>query len=179
MELKNHTKLALRSDTEMVDKSMLIIHGHKSIWIVILALSFLTGCDTSDNQGLIARPGTMIVYKSPTCGCCAKWVDHMEKAGFTIHVEDRQDLGAIKAQHKISSNMQSCHTAVIDGYFFEGHVPADDVKRLLTEKPADAAGLLVPGMPVGSPGMEMDSRHDSYKVMLVTKQGEQRIYSQH
>ena len=179
MELKNRTKQALNSDTEMADKSMLTIYGRKSIWIVISTLSLLAGCDTADDQDRIAMRSTMIVYKSPTCGCCEKWVDHMEQVGFTIKVEDRQDLSVVKSQHNISSEIQSCHTAVIDGYFFEGHVPADDVKRLLTEKPADAAGLLVPGMPVGSPGMEMDGRHDPYQVMLVTKQGEIRIYSQH
>jgi hypothetical protein len=163
----------------MVGKSLLTIHSHKSIWIVILALSLLAGCDAADNSDLIARQGMMLVYKSPTCGCCAKWVDHMEQAGFAIDVEDRQDLSVIKSQLNISSNMQSCHTAVSGGYFFEGHVPADEVKRFLTEKPADAAGLSVPGMPIGSPGMEMDGRHDAYQVMLVTKQGEERIYSQH
>ncbi|MBV7337249.1 DUF411 domain-containing protein [Chloroflexi bacterium TSY] len=97
----------------------------------------------------------MTVYKSPTCGCCSKWVDHMRDAGFTVHTEDVSDLSAVKVEHGVLPQAQSCHTALVDGYVIEGHVPADAIHQLLAERP-DVTGLAVPGMPIGSPGMEME-----------------------
>ena len=96
----------------------------------------------------------IVVYKSPTCGCCGKWVKHMEDAGFSVDVEDRRDLTPIKAELGVPGRMQSCHTAKVGDYIVEGHVPADLVRRMLDEKP-DIKGLAVPGMPMGSPGMEV------------------------
>jgi hypothetical protein len=98
---------------------------------------------------------TMTVYKSPTCGCCQKWVEIMEAEGFTVVTEDVADISVVKAEQGVLPNLQSCHTAIIDGYVIEGHVPADAIQKLLTERP-DVTGLAVPGMPVGSPGMEVD-----------------------
>lgn len=98
---------------------------------------------------------TMVVYKSPTCGCCGDWVEHVQANGFTVKVEEVQDLAAIKARYQVPMEMQSCHTAVVDGYVVEGHVPAADIERLLAERP-DVVGIAVPGMPIGSPGMEID-----------------------
>jgi hypothetical protein len=126
-----------------------------------------------------AKPVMMSVYKTPTCGCCAKWVDHMKQNGFTVHVTDLNDLSSIKTKHAVPSRAQSCHTAVVNGYVVEGHVPASDVKRMLKEKPA-IAGLALPGMPQGSPGMERpDNVVPAYQVLSFDKKGATRIYAQH
>jgi hypothetical protein len=118
------------------------------------------------------------VYKSPTCGCCTKWADHMEAAGFPVETVDVADLSAVKAEHGIPAEFGSCHTAVVGGYAIEGHVPAEDVKRLLAERP-NAAGLAVPGMPTGSPGMEMPGRPaQPYEVLLV-QGGDATVFALH
>ena len=111
-----------------------------------------------------ARP-LVTVYKSPTCGCCAKWVDHMREHGFELAVVDDQQMRMRKAQLGVPQAMASCHTATVGDYVIEGHVPAQDVLRLLREEP-DAAGLAVRGMPIGSPGMEVGDRIDPYTVWL-------------
>ena len=100
-----------------------------------------------------AEPRAMTVYKSPWCGCCGAWVDHVRAAGFTVELHDVDDLAPIKRMAGIPETLASCHTASIDGYAIEGHVPAHVVRRLLDERPA-VRGLAVPGMPIGSPGME-------------------------
>ena len=100
-------------------------------------------------QSVSAEP-EMTVYKSPTCGCCGKWITHMEENGFQVNAVDVLEMNIVKQKYGVSRELASCHTAVVDGYVVEGHVPADDVKRLLSEKP-DVMGLSVPGMPVGSP----------------------------
>ncbi len=157
----------------------MLVNTNKYPWFLFLIVFFISGCDSDEKPVIVTAKNIMTVYKSPTCSCCEKWIEHMQGAGFDIRIEHPDDLLAIKLKNGIERDLQSCHTAVFDGYFFEGHVPADDVKRFLTEKPADAAGLSVPRMPVGSPGMEMDGRQEPYQVMLVTKQGEKRSYSQH
>ena len=108
---------------------------------------------------------TMKVYKSPTCGCCAEWIEHLEAAGFTVEVEDSDAMALVKAEAGVPAALQSCHTGVIGDYFFEGHIPAETIVRFMEESP-DAKGLAVPGMPVGSPGMEMGDRVDPYDVVL-------------
>lgn len=119
----------------------------------------------------------MTVYKSPTCGCCAKWVAHMRNAGFDVTVNDVPNVGEIKAQHHVPADAQSCHTALVGGYVVEGHVPADVVKQLLKEKPA-VAGLAVPGMPIGSPGMESaDGNKQAYNVVSFDKAGKTQVYA--
>lgn len=119
---------------------------------------------------------TMRVFKSPSCGCCGKWVDHMTASGFSVEVKDSNNLLPIKEKYGIDRSHQSCHTAVFDGYVFEGHIPAEIVQRFLQEKPKNARGLAVPGMPAGSPGMEMGSRHDDYNVMQLNSDGSRTIY---
>lgn len=115
------------------------------------------------------------VYKSPTCNCCSNWVDHMRDAGFVVTAENRTDLENVKRSAGVPSNLQSCHTALVDGYIIEGHVPASDIKRLLQERPA-VTGLAVPGMPMGSPGMEGPYR-DPYDVLVFDRAGRTRVYS--
>jgi hypothetical protein len=106
---------------------------------------------------------TLTMYKTPTCGCCGAWADHMRANGFTVQEVVRADLAPIRKQFGVPNNMISCHTATIDGYAVEGHVPADVVARLLRERP-DVNGIAVPGMPYGSPGMEFLGRWEPYEV---------------
>lgn len=121
----------------------------------------------------------MVVHKNPHCGCCVLWIDHMREAGFTVEVRDHDDMGPIKQRVGVPYAKGSCHTAEVDGYFIEGHVPAEDVKRLLAERP-DARGLTVPGMPAGSPGMEMpDGTVHPYAVELVHRDGATSEYARH
>jgi hypothetical protein len=119
---------------------------------------------------------TMTVYKSPTCRCCGKWIDHMKAQGFTLDVKDMDDVSPVKRTMGIPEDMWSCHTGVVGKYAVEGHVPADVVKKLLAEKPK-AIGIAVPGMPVGSPGMESGSRKDKYDVMLVRAGAKPKVYA--
>lgn len=120
----------------------------------------------------------LTVYKSPNCGCCGSWVDHMKTSGFTVSVIEKSDMNAIKDQYGIDPSHQSCHTALIDDYFLEGHIPVETVKRFLREKPATAQGLAVPGMPIGSPGMEMGERKDPYQILMIDKGGNNQVYEQ-
>lgn len=146
-----------------------------SAWLVwVPSLSVLVGV-----VALIAAQGLqaadVVVYKSPTCGCCGKWVDHMQAAGITVDVQNRRDLRPIKAELGVPSRLQSCHTAKVGDYLVEGHVPADLVQRLLDEKP-DIKGLAVPGMPMGSPGMEGPYK-DEYDVLAIGKDGRTKVYA--
>ena len=127
----------------------------------------------------VERLPAMVVHKSPTCGCCAAWVDHVRKAGFTVEVRDEQDLNAVKERLEVPVGKGSCHTAEIGGYFIEGHVPADDVKRLLADRP-HVKGLALPGMPIGSPGMEApDGTRQPYVVEIVGTDGRSAAYASH
>ena len=125
---------------------------------------------------VLAAPA-ITVYKSPTCGCCKKWITHLEQNGFKVKSVDMQSVTAKKIEFGITPMTASCHTAVVDGYFIEGHVPAGDIKRLLKEKPRGLKGLAVPGMPIGSPGMEQGNRKDAYKVLGVDTQGKTSVFS--
>jgi hypothetical protein len=117
------------------------------------------------------------VYKSPTCGCCKKWVTHLEDQGFRVDARNTNDMGSIKRKNGVASDLQSCHTALVNGYVIEGHVPAADIKRLLSEKP-DINGLSIPGMPMGSPGME-GSRNDPYEVLSIYTRGQVSVYNEY
>ena len=121
----------------------------------------------------------MEVYKSPTCGCCAKWVEHVRQAGFSVRVTELDDaaLDQVKAKHGVPRTAQSCHTALVGGYVIEGHVPASEVQRVIKEKPA-VSGIAVGGMPLGSPGMEVPGRApQTYNVVTFDKQGAVKVYS--
>lgn len=126
------------------------------------------------------RPAaTVEVYKSPTCGCCSKWVEHLRAEGFVVNTTNVDDIAAVKTKNGVPSGMQSCHTALVDGYVLEGHVPAADVQRLLKERPA-IAGIAVPGMPVGSPGMEVSGvKAQPFDVMSFDKKGETAVFASH
>ena len=119
------------------------------------------------------------VYKRPSCSCCARWVKHMEAAGFSVQTHDRPNMAAKKNELGVPPGVRSCHTAQVGNYVVEGHVPAADVKRLLTEAPA-TRGLAVPGMPIGSPGMEMPGRPaQPYQVVTFANGGATGIFAQH
>jgi hypothetical protein len=119
------------------------------------------------------------VYKSATCGCCSLWVDHLRKAGFSAAVTDVEDLNAIKAKYNIPQQTRSCHTATVDGYVIEGHVPVADVQRLLKERPR-IVGIGVPGMPIGSPGMEVANvKPQPYDVLAFDKAGQTTVFASH
>lgn len=127
----------------------------------------------------MASAQTLEVWKSATCGCCSAWIAHIQQLGFSVEAHDvaAGQLAKIKADAGLSPQLQSCHTAKIGGYVVEGHVPAPDIRRLLAEKP-DAIGLAVPGMPIGSPGMEAGER-EPYEVLLVRRDGTTEVFSQH
>lgn len=124
-----------------------------------------------------AAEETLYVAKSPTCGCCGAWIDHMRQAGFKVEVENLEydALQRLKARLGVVPKHASCHTAQVAGYVIEGHVPAADVTRLLLERP-EGLGVSVPGMPVGSPGMEMGGQRDPYDVVLMKQQGQEEIF---
>jgi hypothetical protein len=133
---------------------------------------------TASSQAPASMP-KMVVHKSASCGCCGLWVDHMRHAGFEVEVRNEDNLNPIKEALGVPYGKGSCHTAEVAGYVIEGHVPAEDIQRLLTQKP-DARGLLLPGMPAGSPGMEMpDGRVQPYAVELVAKDGSTSVFSRH
>lgn len=129
------------------------------------------------SAGLNAAEPAITVYKSPTCGCCTEWADHLWKNGFAVETVDSLDLSRIKAMSGVKPELASCHTAFMNGYVIEGHVPADDITRLLAEKP-DARGLTVPGMPAGSPGMESPTP-ERYEVLLIDKTGKTTVFATH
>ena len=117
------------------------------------------------------------VFKNPSCGCCTEWIEHMKANGFSVNVTEVADTSGPRRLAGIPERLGSCHTARVGGYALEGHVPAADVLRLLKERP-DAIGLAVPGMPVGSPGMEVaGGRKDPYDVLLVERKGATRVWS--
>ena len=121
-------------------------------------------------------PRAITVYKDPNCGCCKEWVKHVSAAGFTATVHDTADMDSVKRAMGVPESLASCHTARVGTYIIEGHVPADLIERLLTDAPV-ARGLAVPGMPMGSPGMEMGGRKDKFDVMLFDKSGKSRVFA--
>lgn len=145
---------------------------------LILALSACggrekAGWDAKEYGGASAVQGKEIaVYRSETCGCCKSWIAHLEKHGFVIKDHVERDMNAVKAKYGVPAEMASCHTAIVDGYVIEGHVPAQDIVAMLEKKPA-IQGLSVPAMPVGTPGMEdpATGRKDPFSVMSFSKDG--------
>lgn len=117
------------------------------------------------------------VYSDPSCGCCGAWVDYMRAQGYTVTVHKDQPMAAVKARFGVPATATSCHTALIDGYLIEGHVPVEDIRRLLNDRP-NALGLAAPGMPMGSPGMEMGTP-ERYDVVLIGRDGSTRVYATH
>jgi hypothetical protein len=125
-----------------------------------------------------AQAATIHVVKSPTCGCCGQWVEHLRANGFAVQVTDTEDLYVNGRQLGVPDELRSCHTATIEGYVIEGHVPAEDIRRLLQERP-QALGLAVPGMPIGYPGMEQGDRRQPFATLLFDRNGRYRVFARH
>src|SRR5687767_2960634 len=152
---------------------------HRRLMLALLVAVVAMGQSSAIGQSA-QRPAPVVqVYKSPTCGCCALWVKHLQDAGFTTKVTEIEDVTPIKTKNGVPARAQSCHTAIVDGYVLEGHVPAADVQRLLKERPA-VVGLAVPGMPIGSPGMEVPNvKAQAFNVVSFNKAGEVKVFASH
>ena len=138
-----------------------------------IGVSVLTACAPSRSLTKLA------VFKTPTCACCTAWIDQMRQAGFEAEVTELPSLRSLRTSHGLPDHLASCHTTLVAGYVIEGHVPADDVRRLLAERP-QAVGLAVPGMPLGSPGMETpEGKRDRFETFLVLKDGKTRVFASH
>lgn len=161
----------------------------RRFFIPAVAIAILGAGCSSGSEPATVTPGaggtagradakTVVVYKSPTCGCCEMWSEHMNAAGFNVEIKATNSLDEVRQQVGVPSGQGSCHTAVVGRYFVEGHVPAEDVKRLLAEQP-EARGLVVPGMVLGSPGMEQGDIRQPYAVLLVAMDGTTSVYARH
>lgn len=137
-------------------------------WIAGLA------CALAVASAIAAGLPEAVVYKSPTCGCCGSWVDHMKASGFKVKVIEQDDVTPVKQRYGVPDHLASCHTALIGGYVVEGHVPASTVKRMLKEKPS-AVGVSVPGMPIGAPGMP-GPNPESFSTQIFDERGRARVY---
>ena len=132
---------------------------------------------TASLQEASAQAQEISIYRSPSCDCCGKWVEHLQQHGFTVAVHATDDLHRINAEYGVPADLATCHTAVVEGYVIEGHVPATDIRRLLQERPK-VRGLAVPGMPAGSPGMER-ARREPYDVLLFDASGTTQVFAEH
>ncbi len=140
---------------------------------VVAATLFTVGGLLATQQN--SNAADIVVYKNPSCGCCKAWIKHLQENDYTVEVKNRNDVSTIKKELGVPSNLQSCHTAKVDGYVVEGHVPADLIAKLQREKP-QIKGLAVPGMPMGSPGMEGPHK-DAYNVISFDADGKTKVYA--
>lgn len=148
----------------------------KPIYLIAIAALVLVGGFLLVRGSDAQTQPEITVYKSPTCQCCAKWVTHLEDNGFEVNSIDTPDMRKMKLRYGVPGDLTSCHTGLIDGYVVEGHVPADVIKQMIEEGP-DANGITVPGMPIGSPGMEGDTV-ENYQVILFDKDGGRSVYAE-
>ncbi|MDX8408346.1 MAG: DUF411 domain-containing protein [Mariprofundaceae bacterium] len=165
------------------------INSMRFIALAVAGLSLAAcnaGNDTSANNAATTAVKAsqtdkeIVMYKSPGCECCTGWADHMRQAGYKVIENKRDDMDAIKSSHGVTDKLASCHTAIVDGYVIEGHVPAADVERLLKEHPANVAGLTAPGMPMKSPGMQdKNMAPKNYNVLAFDKDGKATVYSRY
>ena len=155
--------------------------------IPFLALALITACapgEEAETAGTAAMAAgtadealpTVLVYKTATCMCCNGWIDHMREAGFAVEARDERNIVSIKMEAGVPTQMSSCHTALIDGYVVEGHVPAGQIKQLLADRP-DIVGIAAPGMPIGSPGME-GANPQPYEIYSFDGEGNREVYAE-
>jgi hypothetical protein len=142
--------------------------------LIIGGAAFVWGIGLGGNKS--ANATEIEIYKSPYCGCCSQWAAHLEANGFRVSVRNINDLGPIKAANNVTPELAACHTAIVDGYVVEGHVPVDLIQRLLAERP-DAIGIAVPGMPSSAPGMDMPTG-EPYTVLIFDKDGRTGVYAE-
>jgi hypothetical protein len=146
-------------------------------WLRITASGLALGTTSATRLLALAPAKEATVYKDAGCGCCKKWVEHMQQHGWTVKAQDVPDVDVYKKRYGVPENLSSCHTAIVtSGYVVEGHVPADVIDKLVAERPADVIGLAVPGMPQGSPGMET-GRKDKYDVIAFSKGGKTKVFA--
>lgn len=148
-----------------------------SVGLAGMALSTAAAAHGPSPIGALSKRPVITVYRDPNCGCCTKWIEHLIKHGFRVKDNKSGGMSEVKRGLGVPESMESCHTGVVNGYVIEGHVPAADIQRLLKEKPK-VAGLAVPGMPMGSPGME-GPRTDRYDVLSFDKSGKTAVYAKH
>jgi hypothetical protein len=144
----------------------------------VAALATLTSAPASAPIASSPALVSVTVFKDPNCGCCTAWVEHLRKHAFAVVVKDTSDINGPKRTARVPQQLYSCHTAFVNGYVVEGHVPAADIQRLLAEKPK-IAGIAVGGMPAGSPGMEFGNRRDKYDVIAFNRDGSTRVFASH
>ncbi len=162
----------------------------KILLVILLSFIGVAGCgqNTSNKKDTLHGPATaesspsdmlaLTVYKTPTCGCCQLWIDHLDNTGFITQSINQRDLTALKQSFGIDSDIRSCHTAVHEqGFVFEGHVPAKWIKQFLASPPKGAIGLSVPKMPLGSPGMEVGDKFNPYDIIQVMRDGQHQVYA--
>lgn len=142
--------------------------------IHLFAAAMLSACSAPSPGG----SPTVTVYKSPTCECCSRWVTHLQEHGFATQIVSERDLRGVRSRLGVPEELAACHTAEVGGYLVEGHVPASDIRRLISEQPK-AKGIAVPRMPIGSPGMEMGDRTEPYAVLLFGDTNEATVFSRH
>jgi hypothetical protein len=144
--------------------------------LVVAALSSASAPSSPSSSRF--SPPSITVFKDPNCGCCKAWIEHLRAHAFTVTAKDTSDISAPKRTGRVPEQHYSCHTAFVNGYVIEGHVPAADIQRLLDEKPK-IAGIAVGGMPIGSPGMEVGNRKDKYDVIAFNRDGTTRVFARH
>ena len=158
-----------------------MINRRRRLAFAVLAVAASSGCSGPASpaaQTAVALQPVVTVYKTATCSCCDRWARHMADHGFVIQTRVVGDMREVRSALGVPERLRSCHTAAVDGYIVEGHVPAGDVKRLLSERPA-ARGIAAPGMATGSPGMEYGDRKDPYDVVLFTGTGDLQVFAKH
>ena len=145
-------------------------------FILVLATSLFAA---NNNVNINSKSNLLLVHKTPTCGCCKEWVKHAKNYGFNVTTQDHQSLERIKSMYKIAPEYRSCHTTVSsNGFVFEGHIPSKYIEKFLSEDYSNAIGLTVPGMPLGSPGMEFDNRFMPYDILIMYSDGSSKVYAQ-
>lgn len=146
---------------------------------LLLSISVLMPLLLAPHMLRAGEAGAITVYKNANCGCCGKWAQHLRDNGFSVDEKPMRSMAGVKQAYGITPKLKSCHTGIVNGYVIEGHVPAKDIKRLLSEKP-DVKGLAVPGMPIGSPGMEApDGRTEKYDVLSFDDEGKTEVFASH
>ena len=145
----------------------------------VIRLGAVAGAALLLPRALAARAKVaIVVYKDPSCGCCSKWVEHLQANGFMASVKETTDIEPIKEKYQVRTELRSCHTAVVGGYAIEGHVPAADIKRLLAAKPKGIVGLTIPGMPPSAPGMD-GKPFVAYTVLTFDARGTTAVFAEH
>jgi hypothetical protein len=158
-----------------VNKVVRNVIGVSFAGLVVALASAYRGDAANTTAAPAAKPIAIKVYKTPQCGCCKAWVQHLSKNGFQVEAMDMPDLALVKQKYGVKPALEACHTAIVNGYVVEGHVPADVIKKLLRERPA-VVGIAVPGMPAGSPGME-GAMKERYDVLTFDRAGRSRVYA--